>query len=49
MFDLLIKDGLIVDGSGQTGFVGDIAVINGKIAAVGDPGNSEAAKVLRRN
>ena len=34
MFDLLVKDGLIVDGTGGTPYRADIAVAGGKIAAV---------------
>ena len=35
MFDILIKNGKVYDGSGAEGFVADVAVQNGKIAAVG--------------
>jgi len=35
-FDLIIVDGAIYDGSGQPQFSGDIGIINGKIAAIGD-------------
>ncbi|MEP5937025.1 MAG: amidohydrolase family protein [Erythrobacter sp.] len=34
-FDLVIRDGLIVDGTGAAAFKGDLAVSDGKIAAVG--------------
>jgi N-acyl-D-amino-acid deacylase len=34
-YDLLIKDGTIVDGTGAAKWVGDVAVTNGKIAAMG--------------
>ncbi|GAB2467015.1 amidohydrolase family protein [Comamonas humi] len=34
-FDLVIRNGLIVDGSGETPFAADIGIIGGKIAAVG--------------
>lgn len=45
MYDLLICDGKIVDGSGQPGFVGNIAVLDGRIVAVGDV-QGEARKVI---
>jgi hypothetical protein len=34
-YDLIIRNGTIVDGSGAPGFLGDIAVKDGVIAAVG--------------
>ena len=34
-FDLVIRNGTVVDGSGGERFCGDIAVRNGRIAAVG--------------
>ncbi len=44
-YDLLIKDGLVVDGSGMPGFYGDVGVKNGKIAEIGKLG-SQADKVV---
>jgi N-acyl-D-aspartate/D-glutamate deacylase len=41
-FDLLVRDGHVVDGSGQSGFQADVAVSNGKIVAV-EPGISGTA------
>ena len=35
MFDVIVRNGLVVDGSGAPGFLGDVAVKDGKIAAVG--------------
>jgi N-acyl-D-amino-acid deacylase len=34
-YDVLIKNGLIIDGSGMPGFRGDVAVKDGKIAEIG--------------
>jgi N-acyl-D-aspartate/D-glutamate deacylase len=35
MYDLIIRNGTIVDGTGRAAFSGDLAVENGRIAAVG--------------
>lgn len=35
MYDLIIKNGNILDGSGKAAFVADIAIAEGKIAAIG--------------
>ena len=44
MYDLVIRNANIVDGTGKAAFAGDLAINNGKIAAVGDvtaKGNKE--------
>jgi N-acyl-D-amino-acid deacylase len=35
MFDLIVRNGLVVDGSGEPAFRGDVAVQDGRIAAIG--------------
>lgn len=37
-YDVLIRGGLIVDGSGKPGYLGDVAVWDGKIAYAGPSG-----------
>src|SRR5437016_12842101 len=44
-YDLIIKNGKIVDGSGLPGFHGDVAVSGGRIAEIGKV-NGEARQVL---
>ena len=39
-YDLLIKNGLVVDGTGKPGYKADVAVSNGKIVEVGEPDGS---------
>jgi N-acyl-D-amino-acid deacylase len=44
--DILIKGGLVVDGSGSTGETADVLVRDGRIAAIGASLPDEAAKVI---
>lgn len=45
MLDLIIRNGTIVDGTGTPGYIGDIAVKDGLIAAVGHVSDSAAVEV----
>lgn len=46
MFDCVIKNGLIVDGSGSPAFHGDVGLHNGKITAVAPALKGSAAKTI---
>ena len=43
MHDILIRNGLVFDGSGAPGFVADVAITDGRIAAIGA---AEATKTI---
>jgi N-acyl-D-amino-acid deacylase len=45
-FDLLIRNGRVLDGTGNPWFPADIAIQNGRIAAIGELGNAQAARVI---
>jgi N-acyl-D-amino-acid deacylase len=45
-YDLLIRNARVLDGTGNPWFPADIAVQNGRIAAVGTLPNAQAAKVV---
>lgn len=46
VYDLVIRDGTIVNGSGSAGYRGDVAVIGDRIVAVGKLGPYGAARVI---
>lgn len=46
MFDLIIRGASIIDGTGRAAYTGDAAVSDGRIAAVGELGAAEAARVI---
>lgn len=45
-YDLIVRGGLILDGSGGPGLIGDIAVAGDRIASVGDLGDATARDVI---
>lgn len=46
MFDLIIENGKIIDGTGNKSYLADIAIQNGRIAAIGTLGQAEARERL---
>ncbi|HEX4169443.1 MAG TPA: D-aminoacylase [Bryobacteraceae bacterium] len=45
-FDLVIRNGHIVDGTGSPWYSGDIGIRNGRIAAIGQLGNARVKQVI---
>src|SRR5260370_866948 len=45
-YDLIIKNGRIVDGSGKPAFAGDVAIKGDRIVRVGDLGGATAKRVI---
>lgn len=45
-YDLVIKNGTVIDGSGQPGHVADVAIRNGKIAKIGASLSATAEKTI---
>jgi len=45
-YDIVIRNGTIVDGSGLEGYRGDVAIADGHIVAVGDVGSGKAARTI---
>lgn len=48
-FDLIIKGGRIVDGTGNPWFYGDVGIRNGRIAAIGNISPARAVRVIEAN
>src|SRR6202521_5768347 len=45
-YDILIRDGLLVDGAGRAGVIADLAVADGWIAAIGQDLAGDAARTI---
>ena len=46
LFDLIIKNGFIYDGSGGVPYKGDLGIINDKIEFIGDAGGLKSKKII---
>ena len=46
MLDTIIRNGTVIDGTGAPGFRADVAIQDGRIAAVGDLTGREARQVV---
>ena len=46
MYDFILKGGTVVDGTGQKAYLADVAIGDGKIAAIGPGLNCQQAKVV---
>ena len=46
MEDILIRGGLVIDGTGRTGYQADVAITDGKITAIGDLNHISAKRIL---
>ncbi|MBI2439120.1 MAG: D-aminoacylase [Candidatus Moranbacteria bacterium] len=46
MYDIIIKNGTVIDGSGRPMYRADLAVSEGRIAAIGDVGAAGAERVI---
>ena len=45
-FDTVIKNGTVIDGTGQLRYRADVGISEGKISAIGDLGEAEAARTI---
>ena len=48
-YDMVIANGKIIDGTGNSWYYGDIAIKDGKIAVIGKLNNVAATKVINAN
>lgn len=45
-YQVIIRNGKIIDGTGNSWFYGDVAIQNGRIARIGKLGNATAARII---
>ena len=46
MYDIIIKNGIIIDGTGKKMFLGDIGIKENKIKEIGNLQNDKAEKII---
>jgi N-acyl-D-aspartate/D-glutamate deacylase len=46
MYDIVIRNGLVVDGTGSPGVIADVAVERGRIVAIGELATAEAIRTI---
>ena len=46
MYDIVIRNGLLIDGTGTPGVISDIAIEDGRIAAIGNLDGAEASRTI---
>ena len=46
IFDWILRGGTVIDGSGKEGFLADVGILDGKIAAVGELSGAQAKSTL---
>jgi N-acyl-D-amino-acid deacylase len=45
-FDIVIRNGHIIDGTGSPWYAGDLAILNGRVAAIGSLANAPARRII---
>jgi hypothetical protein len=45
-FDIVIRNGHIIDGTGSPWYAGDVAILNGRVAAMGSLANVRARRII---
>jgi N-acyl-D-amino-acid deacylase len=45
-YDIVIRGGTVLDGTGADGFLADVGIVNDRISAVGDLSRAEAGRVI---
>src|SRR4051812_28039670 len=45
-FDIVIRNGHIIDGTGSPWYAGDVAILNGRVAGIGSLGSVPARRII---